>query len=212
MELYRFTLGPVSTNCYILYEPEKKKALIVDPADRADFLINKLSELSLEPAAVLLTHGHFDHMMAALPLKEHYHIPIYAAEAERELLSDSEKNLTGPWGGNPISLAADQWLWDSQQVTIEGMTFTALLTPGHTKGSMSYYFPEDHILLCGDTLFAGSYGRTDLPGGSMGSMVRSIGRLLSQLPEDVTAFPGHGEETTIGIEKRENPLASYARE
>lgn len=211
MELYRFTIGAVSTNCYIVYDPGTKEALIVDPADRADFLIGKLTELSLKPAAILLTHGHFDHMMASLDLKKQYQIPIYAAEAESALLADCQRNLTGPWGGRPMSMKADHLLTDGQKVTVGTLTFTVLVTPGHTEGSCCYYFSEDKILLCGDTLFAGSYGRTDLPGGSMSAMVRSVTRLLSELPEEVTAFPGHGDETTIGAERRGNPLAGYLR-
>jgi len=211
MELYRFTVGPVSTNCYFVYDPESRKTLIADPGDRAEFLMGKLQELFLEPAAVLLTHGHFDHMMAAKALKEHYKIPLYAARAEQELLADCQRNLTGPWGGLPLSLQADHWLEDGQETAVEGITFRTFVTPGHTKGSCCYYFEKDRMLLSGDTLFAGSYGRTDLPGGSMSEMARSVTRLLSELPEEVTAFPGHGDETTIGDERRQNPLAMFLR-
>ena len=207
MELYRLTLGRVSTNCYFVYDKESKKALVVDPGDEAERIEGKLHELSLDPVAVLLTHGHFDHIMAAPSLKDAYGIPIYAAGAEAELLKDSHDNLTGPWGGRPLSIEADVWLSDQQKVELSGITFMVLTTPGHTKGGCCYYFPEDKVLLSGDTLFAGSYGRTDLPGGSAGDMARSVGRLLRELPEETAVFPGHGDETTIKREKQVNPLA-----
>ena len=209
MELLRCTVGPVSTNCYIVYEEDRKKALIVDPGDEGEVIDKRLKDNGLEPAAILLTHGHFDHMMAAGWLKARYALPVYAALAEKELLLDPSRNLTGPWGGNPISFPADVWLSDGERTKVEGMEFEMLLTPGHTPGSCCYYFPKDNILLCGDTLFAGSYGRVDLPGGSSKDMLRSISRLFAKIPDDVTAFPGHGDETNMGWEKKHNPLLPY---
>ena len=154
----------------------------------------------------MLTHGHFDHIGAVEALRNAYQVPVWAAEAERELLSDVEANLSGSWTGRPIRVKADHWLQDLDCFMLAGMRIQMILTPGHTAGSCCYYLAEEHVLLSGDTLFAGSCGRTDLPTGSMNAIVRSIRERLFALPPETEVYPGHGETTSIGWEQRSNAM------
>ena len=209
MECCRMVLGEVSTNCYLLYDEEERRALIIDPAARQDLIMEKIRELSLKPLAVLLTHGHFDHIMAADELKKRYQIPIYAGKGEKEILADSTRNYTGTLGKKPISMVADIWLSDRELLCLGGMNLLVLATPGHTEGSCCYYAPDEQILFSGDTIFAGNYGRTDLHTGDRDKIAQSIQKLLTELPETVTILPGHGPETTVAEERLENPLSPF---
>ena len=206
MNIVSLLLGMVQTNCYLLQNQETKEGLIVDPADAAERIQQKLREMGGRAAAILLTHGHFDHMMAAGELKERLEIPIYACRQEERLLADSSLNLSGSWA-SPCTLRADELLEEGQELTLAGFSLQVLHTPGHTEGSCCYYFPQEDVLISGDTLFEGSVGRTDFPTSSGGDMMRSLHRLLEELPEETRVFPGHGGETTIGYEKRYNPFA-----
>ncbi len=211
MKVVRMVLGPIGTNVYIAWKEDAKTCVIIDPAGDADRIREKLAELDLAPEAILLTHGHYDHILAVPELMVTCVVPVFAMEAERETLEDPQRNLTGR-GRHPLSLAADRWLADGETVTLpSGLSFTALHTPGHTPGSGCFYFPEGNVLFAGDTLFEASYGRTDLPGGSGGQMLRSLLRLLTELPEETVVLPGHGEDTSIRAERRQNPVAPYLR-
>lgn len=204
-----YVLGMVSTNCYLIYHEQSKEAVIVDPADNAEYLIRRCMELAVTPKAILLTHGHFDHIMAAKDLKERYGCPIYAGREEYQLLLDPSMNLSGTMGTEQMSINADYLVRDGEVLHLIGFDWKVLETPGHTKGSVCYYLPSEEVLLSGDTLFAESLGRTDLPTGSMQDIVRSILDKLLVLPEDTMAYPGHGEPTTIGHENQYNPVAAY---
>ena len=198
-------LGPVSTNCYILYREGSKKAILFDPADRADEIVDVLKELAVEPEAILLTHGHFDHIMAAGRLKERYGLKVYAHEEEAEIAADPNQNLSSQFGAGYV-LQVDETVKDGQLLELAGFSLKVLHTPGHTKGSVCYYIENDKILFSGDTLFAGSVGRSDFPTGSGGVLLRSIKDKLAVLPEDTVVYPGHGEQSDIGYEKRHNPF------
>lgn len=201
-----FVLGAVSTNCYLVYHNESREAVIVDPADNGAYVLNKCREMDVKPVAILLTHGHFDHIMAAEDLRKKYKIPVYAHEAEEQTLGDASRNQSGGWA-LPVSLKADQWLTDGQVLTVAGLPLQVFHTPGHTPGSCCYLLTEEKTLLSGDTLFYCSVGRTDFPGGSSRQIKQSLDRLLSELPGDTTVLPGHGESTTIDFEKGNNPYA-----
>ena len=206
MKVTGMTLGMVGTNVWICVNEETKEAFVVDPADGAVLFEAKLAQNQWTLKGILLTHGHFDHIGAVEALRNAYQVPVWAAEAERELLSDVEANLSGSWTGRPIRVKADHWLQDLDCFMLAGMRIQMILTPGHTAGSCCYYLAEEHVLLSGDTLFAGSCGRTDLPTGSMNAIVRSIRERLFALPPETEVYPGHGETTSIGWEQRSNAM------
>ena len=199
-------LGMVSTNVYVCMHAETKEAFIVDPADDADEIIRLVSAMGAKPCAILLTHGHFDHIGAADALRKRYEIPVYAEEHEKELLSSPALNLSGGWADS-LTLTADHLLKDGDMLNIAGFTIRVLHTPGHTPGGCWYELVGEDILFSGDTLFYMSVGRTDFPGSSGAAMRMSLHRLLEELSEDTQVLPGHGESTTIGYEKRNNPYA-----
>lgn len=205
MKIMQFTVGPVMTNCYLLINGRTNETLIVDPGAQADLLISQIQRENLKPAAILLTHGHFDHVGAVSRLKDTFDIPVYIAEAEKQTLSDPQLNLTGLWTNNPQKYQADHFLQDGDEFDLAGFHIKMLLTPGHTPGGCCYYFKDQKIVASGDTLFCGSVGRSDLPGGSMSALLRSIRERLMMLPDDTRVLAGHNSCTTIGTERRSNP-------
>lgn len=205
MKIGRMVLGQLQTNCYLIYEEEKKEAIFVDPATKGDWIYEKLNELGFTVAGILLTHAHHDHICGAEKLRELTGAKIYACEEERELCRDPRLNLSGMFG-RKITIEPDVYLKDGEEVTIAGMTAKVIATPGHTKGSCCFYFEEDKMLISGDTLFMESTGRTDFPTGSTSAIVRSIKEKLFVLPGDTKVYPGHGDETTIAYEKMYNPF------
>lgn len=200
LEIKRLTVGPVMTNCYVVNLKGSEEAVIVDPGDDAYKIELKLNEWKLKPVAILLTHGHFDHIRAVSKLKEHYGIKVYALDKEKEILN-SELNLSRAFGFEMISIEADVYLSDNQMINVAGIDFKVLHTPGHTIGSCCYYAESEKVLFSGDTLFFHSHGRTDFPTGSQSAIIRSITGKLLTLDEDVMVYPGHEEETTIGSER-----------
>ncbi len=203
-ELEHIAVGQLHTNVYFLWRPSLKACLIVDPGDEADEIIRFVSENGLQPEAILLTHGHFDHLMAADTLRKHYSVPVCCYETEAQNL---EKGIFWRPADAVKSLKTDRSFRDGETVNMAGLSFTVLHTPGHTAGGCCYYFKEQSVLISGDTLFQLSYGRTDLISGSDGDMLSSIRRLLTELPGDTFVYPGHGGHTMIEFEKRYNPLA-----
>lgn len=202
----QLVLGMVGTNTWLIKNKESNELLIIDPADESARIEEKIDRMGGIPVAVLLTHGHFDHMLAADDLRDEYGIPIIACAAEQQVLTDSIKNLSRKLGkctcpaGRSVDL---RW----KKLELAGFSIEVFHTPGHTAGSCCYYLPEEEILFSGDTLFAQSVGRTDFPTGSGTDMQASVKRLLKELPETTRVCPGHNEETTIGYEKRYNPFA-----
>ena len=158
-----------------------------------------------KPVGILLTHGHFDHIMAVKEVKEKYQIPVYACRQEEAMLAEPTVNMTAVYGRS-CSIKPDVLLDDGQIFEAAGFSIQMFHTPGHTKGSCCYYIEDEGVLFSGDTLFCGSVGRTDFPGGSSAEIVRSLHKLVDALPEDTEVFPGHDTFTTIGYEKRYNPF------
>ena len=199
-------LGMLGTNCWFLRNPETGELLIADPADSPEQIIQQAAAMEGTPVAILLTHGHYDHMLAAEAVSKRFGIPVYAHEAEQEVLRDAQKNLSAAWS-SPYTMEADRTVKEGDVLTLAGYEIRVMHTPGHTKGSVCYYLPEAGVLLSGDTLFCESYGRYDFPTSSGRDLVASVKRLLLELPENVKVYPGHNESTEIGYEKRYNPLA-----
>ena len=205
MRIEHMVLGQVATNCYLAMNENTKELFVVDPADRADRIIQKVQDMGGTPVAVLLTHGHFDHIGAADALRKEYGISVYAMGEETQILSSMQLNLSQMFGC-PLTLQADVLLRDGQVITLAGMEIAAYHTPGHTLGGACYYISSEGVLFSGDTLFCESVGRSDFPTGSMSALVRSIREKLMVLPEETKVYPGHNYETTIGHEKRYNPF------
>ena len=204
--LYK-VLGMVGTNVYFPYNEETRECVIIDPADQADAIIRLIREKDLKPVRILLTHGHFDHFMAMDAVRDHFGIPVYALDLEEQTLSDPDKNGTRGFLGRGMTVKADGFMRDGEKLELLGTEWQVIATPGHTEGSCCFYIPSEKILFAGDTLFCGSYGRCDLPGGSEAAIVRSIRGKLFTLPEDTKVLCGHMGPTTIGTEKKYNPLA-----
>lgn len=205
LKIGRITLGICSTNCYFVYRADSQEIIVIDPADKGQYLFDKLSERGFTIKGILLTHAHFDHIWGCNELRELSGAPVYAYEEERVLCENAKVNVSAQVQ-RPYTVNPDHYIKDNEEIHIAGMTCRLLATPGHTVGSCCYYFEEGGLLLSGDTLFCESVGRTDLPTGSMGALVNSIKTKLFVLPEDTKVYPGHGEPTTLAHEKQYNPF------
>ncbi len=203
MVIKKLILGMVETNCYILFDELSKRALIIDPADSPKLITDALSSEGVQADAVILTHGHFDHILGIKDL-EVENIKIYAAAAEEKLLTDAEINSSTRIR-RPYTVTPDVLLEDGDSIEIPGIKLQVIATPGHTSGSICFYDSENKVLFSGDTLFYKSIGRTDLPTGNERLIIDSIRQKLFLLPDETKVYPGHGPETTIGYEKANNP-------
>ena len=206
MKVGKFVLGPVATNCYIGINEETKECFIVDPATCPPEFVSYIKNAGLTVKAVLLTHGHFDHIMGLDALLKEFPVPVYAHEAERDVLESEQLNSSASMLRQPYSFSGADYVTNRQELRIAGFEILVIYTPGHTIGGCCYYIEKEKTLFSGDTLFHGSVGRTDLPTGSMGQLVSSVRDRLFVLPDDTQVYPGHMEETTIGYEKRYNPF------
>lgn len=203
----KLTIGMYQTNCYFLYDIHEKKAIVFDPADNGKYIYDTLLKHELTVSAICLTHGHFDHIWGAEELRTLSQVKIYGPEAERVLFEDAKVNVSAQVG-RPYTIRLDEYLKDQDVLEIEGIKLKMIHTPGHTIGSSCYYVEEAGILISGDTLFEGSVGRTDLPTGSMSMLNRSIKEKLLNLPDETKVYPGHGDSTTIDMERKYNPYCS----
>lgn len=203
LSIKSIVLSVCSTNCYILYDNETKEGFIIDPAASPDKIIDLVTRLSIDVKAILLTHGHFDHIGGANVLKERYGVHIYGHEDEVDMARDAMINLSAHFDDvNCVEI--DNPLRDGEEFKVAGFDIKTIHTPGHTKGSCCYIVTDDEKdrLFSGDTIFYHSYGRTDLPTGSGATIIRSILDKLLVLDGNMEVFPGHGDTTTIDEEKK----------
>jgi len=210
-------LGPFETNCYLLTDEATKTCAVVDaPAGSGEHVIAEIAERGLKLEALLLTHGHWDHMADAHLFKK-AGATVYAHRDDRRLIEQVETvapryKAMIPWLPDSAftSCRVDTWLDDGDTVRVLGRDVAVHHVPGHCPGSLLFYFAGDKLAFPGDAIFAGSVGRTDLPGGDWPTLLRSIREKIYTLPKDTVLFPGHGEETTVEAEYVANPYARPA--
>ena len=214
-----FPAGAWGTNCYVVATGPGAECVVVDPGQDATATVEQIvSENKLRPVAVALTHGHIDHMFSVLPVCGGYDATAYIHPLDRHLLADPMAGLTPEFarallGGDHTFAEPDDVaeLADGAVLELAGLSFTVDHTPGHTEGSVTFTTPYDgpedvsRVLFSGDVLFAGSIGRTDLPGGDHQAMLHSLATTILPMDDDVVVLPGHGGQTTIGREKATNP-------
>lgn len=199
MKIKHFVVGMISTNCYMVINEETKEAVVIDPAQRPKQMLEYAKENEIDVKAILLTHGHFDHIMGIDDFLKEYDIPVYVHEDDKETMEDSSLNLSRTY-----SFSDSVYLKDEEVLEIAGMMFKVIHTPGHTPGCACYYMESEKVLFSGDTLFEMSVGRTDFPNSSTKDLVRSVREKLFVLPDDVLVLPGHMGDTSIGYEKLHN--------
>jgi glyoxylase-like metal-dependent hydrolase (beta-lactamase superfamily II) len=214
MILETLPVGPLQCNCSILGDETSRKAIVVDPGDDIPRILALLAKHSLIVEQIVITHAHIDHIAGAHRLKQLTGAPILYNQHDLPLVKMMD--IQAGWLGVPTPIVSnpDDTLDDGKLITIGaspeqsggGLTGSILHTPGHTEGSVCVYLPDQHLLLAGDTLFAGSVGRTDLPGGNISKLLHSIHERLLTLPDEVAVIPGHGPRTTIGSERLSNPF------
>jgi glyoxylase-like metal-dependent hydrolase (beta-lactamase superfamily II) len=204
--LESFPVGPLQCNCTILGDPETQEAIVIDPGEEIARIHRRLTELGLKLTQILITHAHIDHIGGALKLKRLTGAPILLNQNDLPLLKMMEDQAA--WIGTPTpeTESPDASLEDGLRVGLDAIPAQVLHTPGHTQGSVCLHFEPINLLVAGDTLFAGSIGRTDLPGGNTRQILDSIHSRLLVLPENTQVLPGHGPATTIGQEKLRNPF------
>ena len=203
MKVEKFVTGIISTNCYLVINEDTKQAVIIDPAACPKYLLNHIKSEGLEIQAILLTHGHFDHIMGIDGFLAEFDVPVYVHEGDRETMVDISLNQSGTYTSG-YTFAGARYLKDGQKLNFAGLEFQVLHTPGHTPGGVCYYIESEKVLFSGDTLFQNSVGRTDFVNSSMSDLIRGIREKLFVLPDDVLVYPGHMGETTIGHEKTHN--------
>jgi hydroxyacylglutathione hydrolase len=212
-----FPAGSFAANCYVVASAPGEECVIIDPGQDAESGIDEiLAEHRLRPAAVLLTHGHIDHVWSVAPVCGAKGIPAYIHPDDRALLSDPARGLplgAGQqlFGGLEFTEPDDvKELSDGMTLPLVGLEIVVSHAPGHTEGSVTFQLPADvDILFSGDLLFAGSIGRTDLPGGDYPTILRSLARVCLSLPDETVVLSGHGPQTTIGAERRSNPFLAH---
>jgi hydroxyacylglutathione hydrolase len=204
--LETFPVGVLQCNCTLLGDESAGEAIVIDPGDEVERIHRRLLSLGLKLKQILVTHAHIDHVGGALKLKRLTGAPILLNENDLPLLEMMKEQAK--WIGVPTPETAppDEGLVEGQRVGLENFPATVIHTPGHTQGSVCLHFAPLHMMVAGDTLFAGSIGRTDLPGGDFEQILDSIHSRLLKLPEETSVIPGHGPSTTIGAERRTNPF------
>jgi len=204
IKIHKITTGPFQENGYIVHDKNSKNCFIIDPGDSPTSYINKIEEYKLKPIAIINTHGHIDHIHGIQPIKEHFSIPFYIHENEK-IIIDHYPNGCLMYGMAPNKKPeVDRWLADETEIEIGEYKIGIINTPGHTPGGICIKINND--IFTGDTLFKGSIGRTDFPGGDYETLMNSLKKLISEISGETTVHSGHGFSTTIEEEKNSNPF------
>ena len=199
-------VGPLQCNCSIIGDESTHEAMVIDPGDEIEDIMAFVDRHGLKVKQIVVTHAHIDHVGGAMKLKQRTGAPILLNQNDEALLKMMDTQAAWVGMRPPGKIAVDQGLGDADRLKVGQLEATVMHTPGHTEGSICLYFPAEQKLIAGDTLFAGSIGRTDLPGGSYKKIMDSLkGRVLA-LPDETIVVPGHGPETTIGEERETNPF------
>ena len=206
MDVRSFTVGPVGENCYIARRDGADRAIIVDPGEEADRLLNVVERLGVRLDAILLTHTHFDHVGAVAPVARETDAEVWVPEIERGVLADINSYVPFPGFGPFESYDAEHTLRGGERLELAGFDIDVLFTPGHSPGHVAFSIPDEAAVFSGDVLFQGSVGRTDLPGGDWPTLLESIGKLVDGLPEETVVYPGHMGVTSLGAERAHNPF------
>ena len=206
MDVRSFTVGPVAENCHIARRAGAREAVMIDPGDEPDRLLAAVDALGVSVAAILLNHTHFDHIGAVAPVARATGAPVWCPELEVPVLADIMRYVPWPGFGPFESYEADHTVAGGETLQLAGLEIEVLFTPGHSPGHVTYRVAEEQVVFSGDVLFAGSIGRTDLPGGDTATLMRTLADLLDLLPDETTVYPGHMGTTTIGRERATNPF------
>jgi hydroxyacylglutathione hydrolase len=211
MDVRMFTVGPVAENCYLLRRDDSDRALIVDPGDEAERILEPVEALGLTVEAILITHCHFDHIGAVAPVARETGAKVYCPAIEVPILADIMSWVPGPFG--PFeSYEADETVAGGETLELAGFELDVIFTPGHSPGHVTYSVRGEDAIFSGDVLFQGSVGRVDLPGGDWDTLLGSIRTLVDVHPPEATVYPGHMQTTTLGAERASNPfLAELAQ-
>lgn len=199
-------VGSLATNCYLVWDEETKEGIVIDPGSESGKILRAIEEIGLVPQAIVLTHGHGDHTGAVGKLKKEKQIPILIHEKDASFLTDPGQAFLDLFSvtGEEAPPPADKFIDDGDKISFGKEILTVLYTPGHTPGGISLAAPG--LVFTGDALFAGSIGRTDLPGGSYQTLIKSIKEKIMTLDDETIVYPGHGPVSKVGFERRTNPF------